>query len=225
MSDPSDEKIELLVRSVLTAVDARLAEVRSEIDAVATDVERRHREVLTHLQALEHRWENQVATMGPTGTDGDPLAARMEQATQVLLERIEAMHQRTTVATNERFALINQALEQLNGEVVVPPAIAVPMANLDVMTAPLRVGPPTGQVPAATLPIPEPAIVEMPIGELSPTPVALVLPPILPLHLEIPEPSGDEYVDESEPIDMSRLADLLSERLGSLSLPMHHLQN
>jgi len=199
VSDPSDEKIELLVRSVLAAVDARLIEIRREIEVVASDVERRYREVLAHMQALEHRLESGVVGTGQTAVGGDPLAARMEQATQVLLERIEAMHQRNTMATNERFALINHALEQLNGGVLTPAAVTVPMASLDGMNAPLRVGQPTGQIP-----------VVRPLAA-----VTVSLPPIPPLTSAPHEPSDGV----SEPIDMSRLADLLSERLGSLNLP------
>jgi len=226
MSDPSDEKIELLVRSVLAAVDARLVEVRSEIDAVSSDAERRHRDVLSHMKALEHRWESRVADTGQTAVGGDPLAARMEQATQVLLERIEAMHQRNTMATNERFALINHALEQLNGGGLVPSAIAVPMASLDGMNAPLRVGPPTGQVPVAPLvPATEPEL-SAPMPVATPMPAAVSLPPIPPITTAPPrETSTEPSADAPEPIDMSRLADLLSERLGSLSLPPHQQQN
>lgn len=186
MSDPSDEKIELLVRSVLTAVDARLVGVRGEIQAVASDIERRHQEVLARMQALEQRWESQV-----------PGSA--------LLEHIEALHQRNTIATNERFALINQALEQLNGEVVVPASIAVPMPHLDGVNAPLLVGTATGQVP--------------------------VVPPLahaavsFPRNSPVAAPRCESSEDVTEPIDMSRLADLLSERLGSMSLDPHQPQN
>lgn len=197
MSEPSDDKIELLVRSVLAAVDARLAEIRSEIKAVASDVGQRHQQVLTKIQDIEDRW---AADTGHGVVGADPLAARMEQATQVLLERIEAMHQRNTMATNERFALINNALEQLSVDSLVPTAM-VPMPSLDAMNEPLRVGPPTGQVPVAAhvtafdSPLPRPL---------------LTIPPAN-------QPQGDG----SQPIDMTQLADLLSERLAHISLPLH----
>ncbi len=233
MADPTDEKIELLVRSVLAAVDARLVEVRSEIQAVAVETEQRNREVLARLQALELRWETRAAEAGSVALDGDLLGARMEQATQVLLERIEAMHQRNTMATNERFAQINNALGQLSGVALAPsapvgapaplthvaPAASAPaapaapsapsapaptpppttMPSLDAMNAPFQVGPTTDEMPvAATLPS------------------SITLPPIPPLTSAPPsEPNGEP----AEPIDMSRLAEMLSERLGSLSLP------
>lgn len=235
MADPTDEKIELLVRSVLAAVDARLVEVRSEIQAVAVETEQRNREVLARLQALELRWETRAAETGSVALDGDLLGARMEQATQVLLERIEAMHQRNTMATNERFAQINNALGQLSGIALAPsapvgapaplthvapaasapaapsaPAVSAPSAptpaftpttrpSLDAMNAPFQVGPISDEMPvAATLPS------------------SITLPPIPPLTSAPPsEPNGEP----AEPIDMSRLAEMLSERLGSLSLP------
>lgn len=199
MAEPSDEKIRLLVRSVLAAVDARLVEIRAEIRAVSTDVEQRHHEVLTHIHDLEHRW---AASAGEAATGGDPLAARMEQATQVLLERIEAMHQRNTMATNERFTLINLALEQLNSGALVPAAAAIPMASLDGTNAPLRVGPSTGAVPIAAH-----------------VPTTFTLPPISRLAAAT---ASAEYDSDSEPIDMARLADLLAERLGHISLRPHH---
>ena len=199
MTEPSDAKIELLVRSVLAAVDARLVEIRSEIQAVSTEVQKRYREVLTHVHELEHRWAAGAGETNHSVAGEDPLAARMEQATQVLLERIEAMHQRNTMATNERFALINRALEQLNSGVLVPAAAAIPMASLDGMNAPLRVGPATGPVPTAEH-----------------VPTRVTLPPIPPLAAATP---SAESVSASEPIDMSRLADLLSEHLGHINLP------
>ena len=238
MAEPPDDKIELLVRSVLAAVDARLVDIRSEIQAVSTNVEQRHREVLTRIRDLEHRLGNGVGAGGHAATGADPLAARMEQATQVLLERIEGLHQRNTMATNERFALINHALEQLNSGVLVPAAPAIPLAGLDGMNAPLRVGPPTGPVPIAAH-----------------VPAAVTLLPAPPLAAPTPSAEDDSAHDsesdsghdsesdseyggeyggeydsghdsghggDSGSIDMDRLADLLSERLGQISLPTQH---
>ena len=137
MSDPTDEKIELLVRSVLAAVAARLVEVRTEIASLASEVDRRHREVLARLDAMEH----------------------------------------------------HSALPAIA-------AAAVPMAQLDELNAPLRVSPTFSQLPVAVSLPPIPTLTTTPKGELG-------------------EASNDV---QSEPIDMGRLADLLSERLGSLSL-------
>jgi len=195
----TDQKIEQLVRSVLTAVDTRLGDVRDEMQALAADVERRHHAVLLHLQELEGRIEHGVSDAAQSGSD--PLAARMEQATQVLLERIEAMHQRSTIATNERFASLSATIEQMRGAA---PAIATAsaplMLGLDEMNAPLRVptATTTGSIPILT-----------PSTDLVVAPVA-----------GEPTLKADQAtVAGSEPIDLSKLADLLSERLGHLTLP------
>jgi hypothetical protein len=164
----------------------------------------------------------------------------MEQATQVLLERIEAMHQRNTAATNERFALINQALEQLNGEALAPAVVAMPMASFDGMNAPLRVGPPTGQVPIAAH---VPASLPQPLLPPPTTDTAQIPVTAPPTTVRAPAEPTSEYSTDystdfstdfdadynsdfggddgssSESIDMDRLADLLSERLGQISLP------
>lgn len=235
MADPTDEKIELLVRSVLAAVDARLVEVRSEIQAVAVETEQRNREVLARLQALELRWETRAAETGSVALDGDLLGARMEQATQVLLERIEAMHQRNTMATNERFAQINNALGQLSGIALAPSApVGAPAPSTHVApaaSAPAAPSAPAVSAPSAPTPAPAPTIRpsldamdapfqvgpitdEMPVAATLPS--SITLPPIPPLTSAPPsEPNGEP----AEPIDMSRLAEMLSERLGSLSLP------
>lgn len=233
MADPTDEKIELLVRSVLAAVDARLVEVRSEIQAVAVETEQRNREVLARLQALELRWETRAAETGSVALDGDLLGARMEQATQVLLERIEAMHQRNTMATNERFAQINNALGQLSGIALAPSApVGAPAPSTHVApaaSAPAAPSAPAASAPSAPAPTPTtrpsldamnapfqvgPITDEMPVAATLPS--SITLPPIPPLTSAPPsEPNGEP----AEPIDMSRLAEMLSERLGSLSLP------
>lgn len=140
----ADEKIERLVRSVLEAVDARLAEVRHEVHQLSADVERRQQEMLQHVQDLERKLESGAADA--SGTVGaDLLAVRMEQATQVLLERIEAMHQRNTMATNERFALLDAAVEQLSG-----PALSGP----DETNAPFRPAPITTEQAVLATPPP-----------------------------------------------------------------------
>ena len=208
MSEPSiDEKIERLVRSVLEAVDTRLADVRQELHDLATLADRRHDAVEQQLRELERRMERQVAETHNPATGPDPLAARMEQATQVLLERIEAMHQRNTMATNERFAVLSNAIDQLRpggaqgsepapaAAPVGPPAdTSAPkplIAGLDAMNAPLRIPTPTIQQPAI---------------------------PGLVAHSAAPATDGRA----GESIDIDKLADLLSERLGHLSLPPHH---
>ena len=184
----ADEKIEMLVRSVLEAVDARLAEVRQEVHRLGDDVEQRHQEVLQRVQDIERRLEGRaVETSGPVA-GADALATRMEQATQVLLERIEAMHQRDTVATNERIAALDEAVAKLSGLAMSAPVPSPAMLpRLDVMNAPFRLAPITTEQPVlATAP------------SVQPMAAAAVAP-------------DDE-------IDVDQLADLLTERLGQISM-------
>lgn len=244
MPAPDEEKIELLVRSVLAAVDARLLEVRNEFHELADQVEQRHREALQHMQDLERRLERRATDAAASAGGGDPLAARMEQATQVLLERIEAMHQRSTIATNERFALINDAISQLRGDHAAA-AVAVPvMPSLDAMSAPLRVGPPTGQyaaVDACPQPAMTPAQAPVPASTTPVTTTSVTTPataaainapiiapatpaPIAATQAATTPAAESSAADPAQPpssggeIDLAKLADLLGERLGRLNI-------
>lgn len=238
-----DDKIERLVRSVLEAVDARLLEVRQEVQELATHVAQRDADIGRQLHELELRIERSAAEPRGAVTGADPLAARMEQATQVLLERIEAMHQRTTIATNERFANVHAAIDELRQGSVAPAAAAPLLPALDGMNAPLRVGPITTQQPVvAPTPITTPLATslatplttphaamptlehvpvlptEPAVRPTTPEPIvpSLTVTPAAPAPAPAPaaaEPAADDG------IDLSRLADLLSERLGHLNLP------
>lgn len=249
VSETPDDKIELLVRSVLTAVDMRLGEVRHEMHAVAAESEQRHRQVLQYMRDLEHRLERRSDDASPLSGTGDSLAQRMEEATQAMLERIDELHQRNTVATNERFALINNTLEQLGGIAsasstgsISPPSM---MLSLDAMDAPLRVGPITAQQPALA----DAADIPLDISPAFAAPAVVAAESTMQhddgahdeavheeaVHEEAvraepvgPDETGDENAvteeveREAEPsaeIDMDRLADLLSERLEHMSLP------
>jgi len=249
VSETPDDKIELLVRSVLTAVDMRLGEVRHEMHAVAAESEQRHRQVLQYMRDLEHRLERRSDDASPLSGTGDSLAQRMEEATQAMLERIDELHQRNTVATNERFALINNTLEQLGGIAsasstgsISPPSM---MLSLDAMDAPLRVGPITAQQPALA----DAADIPLDISPAFAAPAVVAAESTMQhddgahdeavheeaVHEEAvraepvgPDETGDENAEteeverEAEPsaeIDMDRLADLLSERLEHMSLP------
>lgn len=249
VSETPDDKIELLVRSVLTAVDMRLGEVRHEMHAVAAESEQRHRQVLQYMRDLEHRLERRSDDASPLSGTGDSLAQRMEEATQAMLERIDELHQRNTVATNERFALINNTLEQLGGIAsasstgsISPPSM---MLSLDAMDAPLRVGPITAQQPAVA----DAADIPLDISPAFAAPAVVAAESTMQhddgahdeaVHEEVvheeavraepvgPDETGDENAvteeveraaEPSAEIDMDRLADLLSERLEHMSLP------
>ncbi len=204
----TDQKIEQLVRSVLSAVDTRLGEVRDEMQALAADVELRHQALLLHLQELESRLE--AGTTDAVPSSGDPLAARMEQATQVLLERIEAMHQRNTIATNERFASLSAAIDHLRGNPIAPLVTVPLLPSLDEMNAPLRV--PSSATVTGQIPVLAPAAALT----TAPTPTTAAAPATTPAAAETAAPSAPAG---SEPIDLGKLAELLSERLGHLNLP------
>lgn len=249
VSETPDDKIELLVRSVLTAVDMRLGEVRHEMHAVAAESEQRHRQVLQYMRDLEHRLERRSDDASPLSGTGDSLAQRMEEATQAMLERIDELHQRNTVATNERFALINNTLEQLGGIAsasstgsISPPSM---MLSLDAMDAPLRVGPITAQQPALA----DAADIPLDISPAFAAPAVVAAESTMQhddgahdeavheeaVHEEAvraepvgPDETGDENAETEEveraaepsaEIDMDRLADLLSERLEHMRLP------
>lgn len=235
VSDPTiDDKIERLVRSVLEAVDARLLEVRHEVQELASQVAHRDAEIGHHLNELELRIERSAGETRGAVTGADPLAARMEQATQVLLERIEAMHQRTTIATNERFANVHATIDELRSGGLTPAATAPLLPSLDGMNAPLRTGPITTQqaivttaaVAAAPPPFsPMPTLEHVPVLPAEP---AVLLPAEPAVSPAVPTfaPTGASAAmppatspPPDEGIDLSRLADLLSERLGHLNLP------
>jgi len=193
--DATDEKIERLVRSVLDAVDARLVTVREEIRALADEMEARHRQVTTAIGDVERRLARQAAAEPPAAAAVAAAAEdsrRMEQATQMLLERIEAMHQRTTMANNERFAQLTSALDELRGGSVANGPTAggahEPNRDLSAVSAPLL---PTSPLFPAAAPVP--ALQHT--GQV---------PATAPLS--------------NDTIDLDRLGSLLSEKLGKLHL-------
>ena len=222
-----DQKIELLVRSVLAAVDQRLQEVRDEVHALAADVEQRHQQVLKMVQDVQRTMDRTAADARRPAGAADPLAARMEQATQVLLERIEAMHQRNTIATNERFAAMSAAIDQLRFNATPVATGPSPLRALDAVDAPLKMSTITGQhtIVAPLLPTQPIVAASHPVGATS---AAAAAPPATspePAAAPAAAPAVDapttpvaNTVHESD-IDIDRLADLLSERLGHLSLP------
>lgn len=226
-----DQKIELLVRSVLAAVDQRLQEVRDEVHALAADVEQRHQQVLKMVQDVQRTMDRTAADARRPAGAADPLAARMEQATQVLLERIEAMHQRNTIATNERFAAMSAAIDQLRFNATPVATGPSPLRALDAVDAPLKMSTITGQhtIVAPLLPTQPTVAATQPVGATSPVVAPAAAGPE-PAAAPDPAPAAAPDVADASTtpaattvhesdIDIDRLADLLSERLGHLSLP------
>lgn len=145
MSDSSDEKIEQLVRSVLTAVDARLDDVRGELRVVAAEAARRHEAVTRQLHDLEERWS--TLTNSLSQRDSEPVASRPAS--------LEGTQSRLSA-----------------------------LASLPTLLPP----------PVATLTF------AMPLSDTA-ADVAQAASP-------------------AEPVDLTRLADLLSERLGHIGAPL-----
>lgn len=208
-ADGTDDKIERLVRSVLQAVDARLDDVRVELHALRDATDAR----LAALEAALSEVQERAATTAVADAAPRPDNSRMEQATQMLLERIEAMHQKTTIATNERLAQLGAAVDELRGGTRVP----APAEELAVVSAPLI---PTPHLPA----IPPPLITrQLPVVPITPTTTADV-PNALPAPTPAPAPTPVAPAPTAagaaavEGIDLDRLSRLLEEHLGQFHL-------
>lgn len=202
--DGTDDKIERLVRSVLQAVDARLDDVRNELHAFRDDTQARLAALETALTELQHRTAKAIVTDGGGRRDD----TRMEQATQMLLERIEAMHQKTTIATNERLAQLGAAVDELRNGALVP----TPADDMAAVSAPL--------IPSPHLPAIPPALSTRQVPIVAPLPI----PPTAPAA---PAPTaataGEPAATSAAPapvdgIDLDRLSRLLEEHLGQFHL-------
>lgn len=208
-ADGTDDKIERLVRSVLQAVDARLDDVRVELHALRDATDAR----LAALEAALGEVQQRTATTAVADAAPRPDNSRMEQATQMLLERIEAMHQKTTIATNERLAQLGAAVDELRSGTRVP----APAEELAVVSAPLI---PTPHLPA----IPPPLITrQLPVVPITPTttadvPNALPAPTPAPAPTPVPPAPTAAGAAPVEGIDLDRLSRLLEEHLGQFHL-------
>lgn len=198
----TDEKIERLVRSVLEAVDQRLVGIREEIAGLTVEVAAKHHHVLSLLADVERRFAARVAS-----ASGEPNVG-VEQATQMLLERIEAMHQRDTMSANERFARLSGTVDELRASIgsAAAEATSLPEPATAVSVIPEPV-------------LPEPVLPEPVLAPLSLTPVpagasidfSVVTAPLFPGS---PVTGRQPVIDSAEPIDLTELTSLLSERLA-----------
>ncbi|MDO8363599.1 MAG: hypothetical protein Q7V88_11935 [Actinomycetota bacterium] len=229
MVGADDAKIAELVRTVLHAVDLRLEQVRADVHALAADVERRHAEVLHLVSDLDGRLAARPDSAATGGSD--PLASRMEQATQVLLERIEALHQRNTIATNERFTQVSAEIDQIRGSNISAP-LSVPATQritplqpsvpASLTGATLHGSPPPPAPPSSTL-LADMASMSAPL-RTSPAPMGPVIEPIAAARAAPSDgaPAAEQfstYNGGEDTIDLDRLGDLLAERLAHLKLP------
>ena len=198
----TDDKIARLVHSVLEAVDLRLAEVRHEILVLGEEVGLRHLEVQQQIQDLSRRLDRTAAERAPS-SGNEPRAVANEAVAQVLLEQLEATQRRHAELTDQRLAQLDAALAQLR----LAPTSAPAAAPAPAAAAPL----------APTLPPAAPAATG-PLHSLTPSlpSFAQVSAPLL----ATPTTTGEhKVIQEGEQIDLDRLTDLLTERLGQLDLP------
>ncbi|MFM2077273.1 MAG: hypothetical protein RJA49_1163, partial [Actinomycetota bacterium] len=80
MSEPTtDEKIQLLVRSVLEAVDSRLDAVRHEVAAFAADVEERHQQLLGTVAEIDRRIATLERAEHPDHTSATGVTERLDE--------------------------------------------------------------------------------------------------------------------------------------------------
>lgn len=215
-----EEKIQLLVKAVLDAVDARLDTIRHDLAQFSADVERRHHETIIAVAALERR----VDHLEQIGADQAGAASSVRERLAHLVERIDALE--ATAARAPREAAPEQ-----------------PAADYSTLSRPLYKGPITSQLPVVT----DPAIHELvapPIppavpptmrpsahgtGHPLPTPpmfrtvepttreTAVTAPPAAP----ITQPGATGPADDTGEIDVERLTRILDEKLSHLHLPIH----
>jgi len=190
MADPgTDDKIARLVHSVLEAVDARLAEVRHEVLVLGEELGLKHLQVKQQIDELSQR----VDRLNSVPTTGEPRTAAGDEVTQVLLEQVEATQRRYAERTEQRLAQLDAAISQLRtGPAAAPQASAVDPG------------------PSLTPSLPSFAQVSAPL---------LTTPPTVDLPPRAEVTGEHKVIQEGEQIDLDRLTDLLTQRLGQLDLP------
>lgn len=232
MTEPTTEaKIELLVRSVLEAVDARLDAVRHEIAAFSSDVEQRHHHLLESMAALDARITELAAR--PAGTTDARVIAQLSGELDRLAMRVDSLALRGQAPAPAETPVVAPRVPTAEA----PHAIAEPTAvttgthqitreELDEISRPIvtRI---TTQVPI----VPDPTGHHEPLEHLP-----LTVPPLATPHFAAPQstaaddtnaatadPAGtDAPAAADDAIDLDQLTSLLNARLGSLTLPTRH---
>ena len=206
----TDAKIEVLVRSVLEAVDMRLSTVRHEMVALTVEAERRHQEILDSMAAVKRRFEQAQATAAQD--DIDQMSRRMEQGTQRMMERVEALHNQNADATMARIVALEAALAELRAA----PVAATRAALTADITGPLP------RFVAFVEPQIEPAPVDLPAEQPVEEHVAVPTEQPVEEHVdEIDAVTAEAPADDFGEIDIERLTALLSARLENLQLPIN----
>jgi hypothetical protein len=197
MTEPTTEaKIELLVRSVLEAVDARLGAVRHEIVAFSNDVEQRHHHLLESIASLDARI-TELAQHTAVGTDEHAVAHLAGELERVRL-RVDSLAFRDGASKVPGADAVHHSLEP---SATTTGSHQITREELDEISRPFvtRI---TTQVPI----VPDPNGHHEPVEHLPVT-----VPPAVTPHFGAP-PADDA-------IDLDQLTSLLNERLGSLTLP------
>lgn len=207
MTEPTTEqKIELLVRSVLEAVDARLDTVRHEMAVSAAEADRRHHDVLAAIADLDER----LTAMADSSTISRPeLDALARDVAELRSSVAPSATVRTSpppdpATTTGSHPVLPESFEELSRPIVTHITTQVPI-------------------------VPEPSHLDHPSGydhegaEHAPHLPLTVPPPVAPhFHDEPPvSPAPDDGEEQGDGgIDLDQLTSLLTERLGSLSLPV-----
>ncbi|MDO8390722.1 MAG: hypothetical protein Q7V57_09555 [Actinomycetota bacterium] len=204
MSDNvTDDKITRLVHSVLEAVDLRLAEVRHEILVLGEDIGLRRLEVQEQIQDLSRRIDHLAAEGGSgssTSHDGDP-------STAALLEQLESKHRRDAEHAEQRITQLEVALAQMKASA----AITAPHQPASTLAPPPAATPSSTPSQGFTPSLPTLSRVTAPL--ITSTPTTEVAP------ARATTTGEHNIIQEGEQIDLDRLTDLLTERLGQLDLP------
>lgn len=232
MTEPTtEEKIQLLVKSVLEAVDARLDTVRHELATFSNDVEQRHHHLLETMAALDARITELAA--GPTSPPDAAATAQLAADLEALRLRVESLASRPAPAPTA--ALTDAPVVAPAAEVAhdtpspADPAVVtgshqITREELDEISRPI-VTHITTQVPV----VPDPTGHHEPMEHMP-----LRVPPMVTPHFGTPHAAQEdaEHGDDSQhgdtsqhggdEIDLDQLASLLNARLGSLSLPTRH---
>ena len=132
----------------------------------------------------------------------------MEEATHVALERLESTQRREAAATEARIAQLTAAINELraSGRRSATPETTQPVATTEGYTA-YSTAPDGGAGHDAT---------RGPLAALTPS---LPSPAQVSTPLALPTEEQAELTAEGEQIDLDRLTDLLTARLGQLNLP------
>jgi hypothetical protein len=229
MTEPTtDEKIQLLVRSVLEAVDTRLDAVRHEIATFSSDVEQRHHHLLESMAALDARITELAA--GAASTPDASAVERLTADVDALRRRVESVVSGATSPTppaGPSAESVTPPVVAVAGTVPTPPESAVitgthqiTRQELDEISRPI-VTHITTQIPV----VPDPTGHHEPLEHMP-----LRVPPMVAPHFGTPPQTPSSATDTAsagststappdDEIDLDQLASLLNARLGSLSLP------